>query len=95
MFVHPVLAALDPRHPELGIVAQIPQSNRSTYGQIVQLKKPRLESENIFTLGQSGFISFVPPSGFALGAHFLDQNALYREFQYKPMPLYLNTQLQQ
>ena len=28
-------------------------------------------------------------------AHFFDQNTLYRNFEYKPMPLYLDTQLQQ
>ncbi len=81
-------------HPLLGPVASIPLSNRSTYGQIVQLKTPRLESENIFTLGQSGRI-VLGPSGPVFDDHFFDQLGLYRAFRYKPMPLYLNRQLKE
>ena len=82
-------------HVLLGTVASIPASNRATYAQIVQLKRTKLESENIFTLGQSGRISIGTGGAPNFDAHFFDQNTLYRNFEYKPMPLYLNTQLQQ
>jgi penicillin amidase len=82
-------------HVLLGTVASIPASNRSTYGQIVQLKRPKLESENIFTLGQSGRIGLGAGGAPIFDAHFFDQNTLYRNFEYKPMPLYMDTQLQQ
>jgi hypothetical protein len=81
-------------HVLLGTVASIPASNRATYAQIVQLKRAKLESENIFTLGQSGRISIGTGGAPNFDAHFFDQNTLYRNFEYKPMPLYLNTQLQ-
>jgi len=77
-FDHPI--------PLIGRVATIPASNRSTYGQIVQLSERGITSENIFTLGQSGFIQRVP-DGFELDPHFLDQLPLYRNFEYKPMQL--------
>lgn len=81
------------RHPIVGTVATIPQSNRATYAQIVVARRPHMTAENIFTLGQSGFIRLVPPSGFAFDPHFMDQLGLYGAFGYKPMPLYLNTKL--
>ena len=73
-------------HPVVGRVASIPTSNRSTYAQIVVLDPTEVFGENIFTLGQSGFIQLNPP-GFELDPHFLDQLGLYRNFQYKPMQL--------
>ena len=48
-------------------------------------------SENILDLGQSGFIG---PGG-VFDPHFNDQLGLYRDFNYKPMNHYRNTQLQQ
>ncbi|MDH3318531.1 MAG: penicillin acylase family protein [Betaproteobacteria bacterium] len=81
-------------HPLLGTVASIPLSNRATYGQIVQLKTPRPEGENIFSLGQSGRI-VLGPSGPVFDAHFFDQLPHYAAFEYKPMPLYLNKQLKE
>jgi penicillin amidase len=78
-FDHPI--------PVIGRVATILTSNRSTYGQIVQLDEQGIASENIFTLGQSGFIQLVPPDRFELDPHFLDQLPLYRNFEYKPMQL--------
>lgn len=75
------------RHPLLGPVAAIPASNRATFAQIVVLARPRPRSESIFTLGQSGLVSLVPPAGFALDPHFLDQLPLYTQFEYKPMVL--------
>jgi penicillin amidase len=75
------------RHPLLGPVASIPQSNRATYAQIVVARRRGTSGESIFTLGQSGFVGAVPPSGFALDPHFLDQLPLYEAFQYKPQML--------
>lgn len=82
-------------HPVIGNVASIPNSNRATYAQLILLSRPKIMGENIFTLGQSGFIGLVLPSGFALSPHFRDQLELFRNFQYKPMPLYQNTQLKE
>jgi penicillin amidase len=81
-------------HPLFGAVASIPLSNRATYAQIVQLKTPRPEGENIFTLGQSGRID-LGPTGLAFDEHFFDQLARYAAFEYKPMPLYLSPQLKE
>lgn len=82
-------------HPLLGPLATIPNSNRATYAQIVVMGRPRATAENIYGMGQSGFVQLVPPGGFALDDHYRDQNALFRIFEYKPMPLYLNTQLKE
>ena len=64
------------------LMGQIPASNRSTYGQVIELGTP-IVAENILPMGQSGFIS---PEG-VLDAHFSDQAELYRQFRYKPMRL--------
>jgi penicillin G amidase len=82
-------------HTFLGTLATAPLSNRATYAQLVQLKSPRIEAENIFGLGQSGRITLGPGGAPVLDPHFLDQNALYRNFEYKPMPLYLNRELKE
>jgi acyl-homoserine lactone acylase PvdQ len=80
-------------HPLLGVVASIPNSNRATYGRIIVLGRPRITGETIFTLGQSGFIRLVLPSSFAFDPHFMDQLGLFRNFEYKPMRFFQNTQL--
>jgi len=82
-------------HTFLGTLATAPLSNRATYAQLVQLKTPRIEGENIFGLGQSGRISLGAGGAPVLDPHFLDQNGLYRNFEYKPMPLYLNRELKE
>ena len=82
-------------HPLLGTLATIPNSNRATYAQIVVMGKPRATAENIYGMGQSGFVQLVPPGSYALDDHYRDQNPLFRNFEYKPMPLYLNTQLKE
>ena len=82
-------------HPILGTVASIPNSNRATYGQIVVLGRPRITGESIFTLGQSGFLRLVLPSSFAFDPHFMDQLGLFRNFEYKPMRFFINTQLKE
>ena len=80
-------------HPIIGTVGSIPNSNRATYAQIIVLSHPKPRAENIFTLGQSGFIQLVPTSGFALDPHFKDQLELYRDFKYKTMRLFQNSKL--
>jgi penicillin amidase len=64
-------------------VGSIPLSNRATYAQIVIFGKKKVVAESIQPLGQSGFIS---PAG-ELDVHFDDQLELFRNFEYKPMPL--------
>jgi len=78
-------------YPTIAEIGNIPNSNRATYAQIVVLSRPKLSAENIFTLGQSGFIKLVPPAGYALDPHFRDQLDLYRNFQYKLMHLFRGT----
>ena len=90
MFSHtglPPVAALS--------IPSIPLSNRGTYAQIVVLSRPAAFSENILPLGQSGFIQRLPSGEFQLDPHFKDQTECYRNFQYKPMPLFRNSQLKQ
>jgi penicillin amidase len=82
-------------HPIVGVVASIPNSNRATYGQIVVLGRPHIFGESIFTLGQSGFLRLVLPSSFAFDPHFMDQLGLFRNFEYKPMRFFRNTQLKE
>ena len=82
-------------HPIIGTVATIPNSNRATYGQIHLLGRPKITGESIFTLGQSGFLRLVLPSSFAFDPHYLDQLGLFRNFEYKPMRFFKNTQLQE
>ena len=83
---------LFPRVPDAGT---IPDVNRGTYAQIVILGRPKITSVNIFPLGQSGFIQRTPAGDAQFDPHFADQLELYRDFLYKPMRLYLNTQLKQ
>ena len=80
-------------HPLLGVVASVPNSNRATYGQIIVLGRPKITGETIFTLGQSGFLQLVLPNSFAFDPHFMDQRGLFRNFEYKPMRFFQNTQL--
>jgi len=84
-------------HPIIGNVGSMLSSNRATYAQIVVLSRPRSTAENITPLGQSGFISLspAPPWNPVLDPHFLDQLDLFRDFEYKPMPLYRNPQLEE
>jgi len=82
-------------HTFLGTLATAPLSNRATYAQLVQLKPHGIEAENIFGLGQSGRITLGPGGAPVLDPHFLDQNGLYRNFEYKPMPLYRNRELKE
>ena len=82
-------------HPIIGVVASIPNSNRATYGQIIVLGRPKITGESIFTLGQSGFLRLVLPSSFAFDPHYMDQLGLFRNFEYKPMRFFRNTQLKE
>jgi penicillin amidase len=75
-------------HPILNIpVGSIPLSNRATYAQIIIFDKKKVFAESIQPLGQSGFISFSVTGEIELDVHFADQLELYRNFEYKPMPL--------
>lgn len=65
------------------------------YGQIIVLGRPTITGENIFTLGQSGFLQLVLPASFAFDPHFMDQLGLFRNFEHKPMSFFKNTQLQE
>jgi penicillin amidase len=69
-------------------------SAHMTYLQSIVLSRPTISSENIVTLGQSGFIGLGSSGAPVFDPHFNDQLELYRNFQYKPMRLYQNTQLQ-
>jgi penicillin amidase len=73
-FVHPILNLQ---------VGSIPLANRATYAQIVIFRKRKVFAESIQPLGQSGFIGAL--SGPDI--HFADQLDLFRNFEYKPMPL--------
>ena len=73
-FIHPIL-----NFP----VGSIPLSNRATYAQIVIFGRRSVFAESIQPLGQSGFISQTGGPD----VHFDDQLELFRNFEYKPMPL--------
>jgi penicillin amidase len=79
--------------PTIPSVGTILESNRGTYAQIVDLSNPKIRSENILTLGQSGFIQHIPAGTPVFDPHFSDQLELYRNFEYKPMHLFRNAQL--
>ena len=53
-------------------------SNRGTNSQIVVLSNPSIVSENILTLGQSGFVRRNPADKPELDPHFNDQLELNR-----------------
>ena len=84
--------ALYPAIPE---VATILESNKGSYAQLVVLKNPRIQSENILTLGQSGFIRRTATGDAELDVHFRDQLPLCAGFLYKPMRLFVNRRLEQ
>jgi penicillin amidase len=77
-------------YPDIPEVGTILDANRGTYEFIVVLSDPRPTSESILSLGQSGFIG-PGPSDF--DSHFMDQLPIFRTFSYKPMHLFINTQL--
>ena len=90
------------RHPLIpglaGAIGQMLSSNRGTYAQLVVLESP-VRAETILTLGQSGFIGLegYSPTGqpiLAFDQHFQDQFGLYKNFEYKPMPLFRNWRLE-
>jgi len=81
-------------YPAIPEVATMLGSNRATYAYIVVLSNPTPSSESILSLGQSGFIGRDATNMPEFGPHFQDQLELFRNFQYKPMRLYRNRQLQ-
>jgi len=84
--------ALFPTIPEVGSMFE---SNKNTYVQVVVLSAPKMTAETILTLGQSGFIQLAPPSTPQLDPHFKDQLDLYRNFKYKPMRFFKNSQVEE
>jgi hypothetical protein len=58
-----------------------------------KLSHPHPTSESILSLGASGFIGRDSSNARVFDPHFSDQLGLFRNFQYKPMRLYRNTQL--
>jgi penicillin amidase len=83
---------LYPKVPDAGTIFDV---NRGTYAQIVVLSRPQITSVDILPLGQSGFIQRTPLGDALFDAHFADQLEFYKNFKYKDMHLYLNTQLQE
>jgi hypothetical protein len=84
-------------YPAIPEVATMLDSNRATYAYIVVLSNPTPSSESILSLGQSGFIRLDATTNLPVfhdNPHFKDQLELFRNFQYKPMRLYRNRQLQ-
>jgi penicillin amidase len=82
-------------YPAIPEVATMLDSNRGTYAMAIVLSHPHPTSESILSLGASGFIGRDPSNNPEFDAHFSDQLSLFREFMYKPMRLYRNTQLQE
>jgi len=82
-------------YPAIPEVATMLDSNRGTYAMVIVLSHPQLTSESILSLGASGFIGrdASNPAKPLFDPHFSDQLSLFRNFQYKPMRLYRNTQL--
>jgi penicillin G amidase len=80
--------------PDIPEVGSMLASNKATFAQIVVFHTPKLYSESILTLGQSGFIQLVKGAP-VFDPHFRDQLDLYKSFGYKPMRLYQNKQLQE
>ncbi len=78
------------KHVLLGTLATVPLANRSTYAQIVQLKRPEIEAENIISLGQSGTIRLGSGGAPLFDPHYFDQLPLFTAFTYKPMVLFHN-----
>lgn len=75
-------------HPLVGAVGTIPTSNRATYAQRVAFSPAGgVRAENIFGLGQSGFVASQGSQGFLLDPHFRDLLPRYEHFDYKPMRL--------
>ncbi len=83
---------LDPTVPP---VPSIPVANRANYAQSVVLSRPVPVALSIVSLGTSGFIQLGPSNTPILDPHFQDQLELFKNFEYKPMRLFTNTQLQE
>jgi acyl-homoserine lactone acylase PvdQ len=91
----PTIQFQRPEFPTIPSAGSLLDANPGTYAQIVVLGNPRITSENILDLGQSGFIGFGASGTPVFDPHFNDQLPLYRDYRYKPMHLYQNTQLQE
>jgi len=76
---------LYPAVPEVG---QMLTANRGAYAFAVTFGRPKMTSESIISLGQSGFIG---PT-LVFDPHVSDQFDLYTRFGYRPMILFDNAQ---
>jgi len=79
-------------YPDIPEVGTMLDANRSTYAFVVVLSDPQSTSQSILSLGQSGFIG---PGSSDFDPHFLDQLPIFTTFNYKPMHLFINTQLKE
>ena len=66
---------------------EVPWHSRGSYMQFVEMTRPRVLGENVLPLGNSGTLLLDGAGLLKLDPHFLDQLDLYRDWQYKPMPL--------
>jgi hypothetical protein len=80
-------------YPAIPEVATMLDASRGTYAIVIVLSHPQPTSESILSLGASGFIERDALNAPRFDTHFSDQLSLFRNFQYKPMRLYRNTQL--
>jgi penicillin amidase len=67
---------------------QVPWYSRGSYMQFIELRQPLARGENVMPPGESGTILIGPDGNIVLDPHFLDQLSLFRNWTYKPMPLY-------
>ena len=80
------------RHMQSGLFPAVPElgsmfdSDRDTYAQFVAFTNP-VQAGNIFVLGQSGFIGLGPGNTPVVSPNVTSLLELYRNFQYKPMPI--------
>jgi penicillin amidase len=79
-------------YPDIPEVGTLLDANRGTYAFVVVFNNPKPTSESILSLGQSGFIG---PRSSDFDPHFADQLPIFKTFSYKPMHLFMNTQLKE
>jgi acyl-homoserine lactone acylase PvdQ len=66
---------------------EVPWHSRGSYMQFVEMTRPVAKGENVLPPGNSGTLLLDGDGLLTLDPHFLDQLDLYRDWQYKPMPL--------
>ena len=66
----------------------VPWFSRGSYMQFIELNRPWARGENVLPPGESGTLLVGSDGYLQPDSHFMDQLDLYRNWQYKPMPLY-------